>query len=68
MSGQKQKRHYNQRSHKLRFTFSHLQRTRNSGMRKHHYRYTGIFSNSEKRFSLLHAQVNGKCLILRIRV
>ena len=30
-------------------------------MRKHHERHVGIFSNSEKHLSLLHAQVNGKC-------
>ena len=30
-------------------------------MRKHHERHVGIFSNSEKLFSLLHAQVNDKC-------
>ena len=42
-------------------TFSGLQRTRNPSMSKHHERHIGIFSNSEKRFSLLHAQVNDKC-------
>ena len=40
-------------------TFSGLQRKRNSSMRKHHKRHIGIFSNSEKRFSLLHNQVKG---------
>ena len=38
-----------------------LQRTRNSSMRKHYERHIGIFSNSQKRLSLLHAQVNDKC-------
>ena len=42
-------------------TFSGLQRTRNSSMRKHYERQIGIFSNSQKRLSLLHAQVNDKC-------
>ena len=42
-------------------TFSGLQRTQNSSFRKHRERHIGIFSNSEKRLSLLHAQVNGKC-------
>ena len=43
-------------------TFSRLQGTRNSSMRKHHERHTYVyFSNSEKRLSLLHAQVNDKC-------
>ena len=42
-------------------TFSGLQRTRNSSMRKHYERCIGIFSNSQKRLSLLPAQVNGKC-------
>ena len=42
-------------------TFFGLQRTRNSTMRKHHRRYIGIFFNSQKRLSLLHAQVNDKC-------
>ena len=31
-------------------------------MRKQHKRRIGVFSNSEKRFSLLHAQINGKYL------
>ena len=39
-------------------TFSNLQRTRNSSMCKHHEGHIGIFSNSQKRLSLLHAQVN----------
>ena len=30
-------------------------------MRKHHERHMGIFSNSQKRLSLLNAQVNDKC-------
>ena len=30
-------------------------------MCEHLERHIGIFSNSEKRLSLLHAQVNGKC-------
>ena len=30
-------------------------------MRKHYDRHIGIFSNSEKRLSLLHAQINDKC-------
>ena len=30
-------------------------------MRRHHERHIGIFSNSEKRFSLLRDQVNDKC-------
>ena len=34
----------------------------NSSIRKHHQRHIGIFSNSQKRFSLLHAQVDDKCL------
>ena len=38
-----------------------MQRERNSSICKHHERHIGIFSNSEKRFSLLHAQVNDKC-------
>ena len=42
-------------------TFSGLQRTRNSSMRKHYERHIGIFSNSQKRLSLLRAQVNDKC-------
>ena len=42
-------------------TFSGLQRTRNSNMSKHYERHVGIFSNSQKRLSLLHAQVNDKC-------
>ena len=42
-------------------TFSGLQRARNSSIRKHHERHIGIFFNSQKRLSLLHAQVNGKC-------
>ena len=43
-------------------TFSCLQGMQNSSMLKHHIRYIGIFSNSENRLSLLHAQVYGKCL------
>ena len=42
-------------------TFSGWQRTRNSSMRKHCERQIGIFSNSQKRLSLLHAQVIDKC-------
>ena len=42
-------------------TFSGLQRARNSSIRKHHKKYIGIFSNTEKRLSLLHAKVNDKC-------
>ena len=42
-------------------TFSGLQRRRNSSIRKHHERHIGIFSNSEKRLSLLHTQVNDNC-------
>ena len=42
-------------------TFFGLQRTQNSSMRKHCERHVGIFSNSQKRLSLLHAQVNDKC-------
>ena len=42
-------------------TFSGMQRTRNSSMREHHLRHIGIFSNSKKRLSLLHAQVNDRC-------
>ena len=38
-----------------------MQRARNSSIRKHHERHVGVFSNSEKHLSLLHAQVNGKC-------
>ena len=30
-------------------------------MRKHREKHIGIFSNSEKRLSLLHAPVNDKC-------
>ena len=30
-------------------------------MHKHYERHIGIFSNSQKRLSLLHAQVNDKC-------
>ena len=41
--------------------FSGLQSTRNSSIRKHYNRHISIFSNSEKRLSLLHAQVNDKC-------
>ena len=41
-------------------TFSSLQRTRNSSMRKNHEKHVDIFSDSEKRLSLLHAQVNDK--------
>ena len=47
--------------------FSGFQRTRNSSMRKHNQRHIGIFSNSQKRLSLLHAQVVTNVLILRIR-
>ena len=36
-------------------TFSGLQRKRNSSKRKHHERHIGIFSDSEKGLSLLHA-------------
>ena len=43
-------------------TFFGLQRTQNSSMRKHYERHVGIFSNSQKPLSLLHAQVNDKCL------
>ena len=46
--------------------FSGLQPTQNSSMREHHERYIGIFSNSEKSFSLLHAQLNGKCLLFLV--
>ena len=46
---------------KVTVTFSGLQRTRNSSFCKHHERHISIFFNSEKRLSLLHAQVNGKC-------
>ena len=42
-------------------TFSGLQPTRNSSIRKQHVRHIDIFSNSQKRLSLLHAQVNDKC-------
>ena len=42
-------------------TFSDLQSTRNSRMRKRYERHIGIFSNSQKRLSLLHAQVNDRC-------
>ena len=42
-------------------TFSGLQRKRNSSVRKHHERHIGILSNSQKRLSLLHAQVNYRC-------
>ena len=42
-------------------TFFGLQRTQNSSMRKHYERHVDIFSNSHKRLSLLHAQVNRKC-------
>ena len=42
-------------------TFFGLQRTQNSSMRKHYERHVGIFSNSQKPLSLLHAQVNDKC-------
>ena len=42
-------------------TFSGMQRARNSSMRKHHESHICIFSNSEKRLLLLHAQVNDKC-------
>ena len=46
----------------LTVTFFGLQRTQNSSMRKHYERHIGIFSNSQKPLSLLHAQVNDKCL------
>ena len=42
-------------------TFFGLQCTRNSSIRKHYERHIGICSNSQKRLSLLHAQVNDKC-------
>ena len=42
-------------------TFSGLQRMRNSSMRKHYEKHISIFSNSQKRLSLLRAQVNDKC-------
>ena len=42
-------------------TFSGLQRTQNSSMRKHHKRPIGIVFLFRKRFSLLHAQVYHKC-------
>ena len=42
-------------------TFFGLQRTRTSSMRKHYGRHIDIFLNSQKRLSLLHAQVNDKC-------
>ena len=42
-------------------TFSGFRRTRNSSIRKHYKRHIGIFSYSQKRLSLLHAQVNDKC-------
>ena len=42
-------------------TFSGLQRTQNPSIRKHHERHIGVFSDSEKRLSLLHAHVNDKC-------
>ena len=38
-----------------------MQRARNLSIGKHHERHIGIFSNSEKRLSLLHAQVNDTC-------
>ena len=38
-----------------------MQRARNSGIREHQEKHIGIFSNSQKRLSLLHAQVNDKC-------
>ena len=43
-------------------TFFGLQRTQNSSMRKHYERHVGVFSNSQKRLSLLHVQINDKCL------
>ena len=42
-------------------TFSGLQRTQNSSICKRHERHIAIFSDSEKRLSLLHAHVNDKC-------
>ena len=39
-------------------TFFGLQRTQNSSMHNHYERHAGIFSNSQKRLSLLHAQIN----------
>ena len=41
--------------------FSCLQRARNSSMRSNMKDILVFFCNSEKRLSLLHAQVNGKC-------
>ena len=38
-----------------------LQRLQNSSIRKHYKRKIGIFSNFQKRLSLLHAEVNDKC-------
>ena len=38
-----------------------MQCKRNSSIRKHHERYIGIFSSSEKRLSLLNAQVSDQC-------
>ena len=52
-------------------TFSGLQRKRNLSFRKHHERHIGIFSNFEKRLSLLHAiktKLMANVLILCIRV
>ena len=45
----------------MQVTFSGLQCTQNSCIRKHHERHIGIFSNSQKRLLLLHAHVNNKC-------
>ena len=42
-------------------TFFGLQPTPYSRMCKHYERHVGIFSNSQKPLSLLHAQVNDKC-------
>ena len=42
-------------------TFFGLKRTRNSSIRKHYEKQIGIFSNFQKRLSLLHAEVNDKC-------
>ena len=49
-------------------TFSGLQRRRNSSLRKHPERHIGIFSNFEKRLSLLYAEVMTNVVIFRIRV
>ena len=49
-------------------TFSGLQRTQNSSMRKHHKRHSDIFSNSENVFLYCMFKLMANVLIFHIRV